>query len=182
MRLLRQPLRGCALAIALAACGGADVRDDAGAEAESPAPAAPAAPVEAPSVAAAADPVARAAGTARVSLTGDGVSVAGEFPATLCGGPYVVGQGMAYQTQAGDWKITVASEARQSGDVPLNASASDVSVVATANGPGKQLVRGPRNGGSLRVTDDFKQAEADLELRSLMGRETARLVVTFRCE
>ncbi|HEX3157665.1 MAG TPA: hypothetical protein VHQ45_04065 [Gemmatimonadaceae bacterium] len=178
MRLLRQPLRVGALAIALAACGGADARDDAAPEAES---AAPEATVDAPSAAAAADPVARAAGTARVSLTGDGVSVAGEFPATACGGPYILGKGMSYQTQAGDWKITVASETRQSGDVPLNANASDVSVVATANGPGKQLVRGPRNGGSLRVTDDFKQAEADLELRSLMGRETARLVVTFHC-
>ena len=179
MRLLRLPLHVGALAVALAACGGADARDDTAPGAES---AAPSVAADAPGETARPAAAARSAGTARVSLTGEGISVAGEFPATACGGPYILGKGMSYQTQAGDWKITVASESRQPGEVPLNANASDVNVVATANGPGKQLVRGPRNGGSLRITDDFKQAEADLEMRSLLGGEPARLVVTFHCE
>ena len=48
-----------------------------------------------------------------VSLTGEGVSVIGEGPIQFCGGPFMVGEGMAYQVKAGDWRITVASEIRR---------------------------------------------------------------------
>jgi hypothetical protein len=88
---------------------------------------------------------------------------------------------MAYQTQAGDWQITVASEQRVSGNVGLNDADGSVRVVATANGPGKQFVRGPRNTGSLVVSADFKKAEADLELRPVVGRGTTHLLVVFEC-
>jgi hypothetical protein len=125
--------------------------------------------------------VAPRAGTARVSLTAPGLTVGGEYPAILCGGPYMLGEGMAYQTKAGDWQITVASEDRVSGDVPLNESDNQVRVVVTANGPGRQFVRGPRNGGSLVVGDDFMKAEANLQLRQVVGRDTARLIATFEC-
>jgi hypothetical protein len=42
-------------------------------------------------------------------------------------------------------------------------------------------VRGPRNGGSLVVGDDFMKAEANLQLRQVVGRDTARLIATFEC-
>jgi hypothetical protein len=131
--------------------------------------------------AAAEAPYTPSAGTARVTLTGDDISVEGTFPAGLCGGPYMLGQGMAFQTQAGDWKITIASDERLSGNVELNQTDGSVRVVATANGPGKQFVRGPRNTGSLVVSPNFKQAKADLELRPVVGRGTAHLVVVFQC-
>jgi hypothetical protein len=121
------------------------------------------------------------AGTARVKLTGEDISVEGSFSAGLCGGPYLLEEGMAYQTQAGDWQITVASEQRVSGNVGLNDADGSVRVVATANGPGKQFVRGPRNTGSLVVSADFKKAEADLELRPVVGRGTTHLLVVFEC-
>ncbi|HEX5831153.1 MAG TPA: hypothetical protein VFY16_09240 [Gemmatimonadaceae bacterium] len=177
---LRQTIRVATMALALTACGGAAASDDAGEGTTSAVTPSPAAASPTPSARAPA-PTA-AAGTAHVSLTGAGVSVEGDYPATRCGGPYLLGKGMAYQTRAGDWQITVASENRQAGQVPLNSSEDQVNVVVTANGPGMQLVRGPRNGGSLRVSDDFRQAEADVELRQLIGRETSRLVVTFTCE
>ena len=121
------------------------------------------------------------AGRAQIALTGAGVSVSGEYPTTLCDGPYMLGSGMAYQTRAGDWQITVASEKRASGKVPLNESGG-VNVVATVNGPGKNFVRYSENGGSLVISPDFKKAEATLDLRSPVGKETARLVATFTCQ
>lgn len=121
-------------------------------------------------------------GTARVLLTIGTDTIRGDFPAALCGGPFVLGEGVAYQTQADGWRITVASEARQMGDVPLNTPAGEVSVVVTINGPGSQLVRGPRNGGSLRITDDFRRAEADLEVRGVGGGPGGRLLATFTCD
>jgi hypothetical protein len=120
-------------------------------------------------------------GRAQIALTGAEVSISGEYPATLCGGPYMLGSGMAYQTKAGDWQITVASEKRAAGKVPLN-EAGGVNVVAAVNGPGKNFVRYPENGGSLVISPDFKKAEATLDLRSPVGKETARLVATFTCQ
>ena len=127
-------------------------------------------------------PPAAGGGSADVSLNGAAVSLSGIFPARLCGGPYMMGEGVAYQTQAGDWQITVASERRQAGEVPLNTPEGDVNVIVTANGPGIQFVRGPRNGGSLVISDDYRNATADLQLRSVVGADTARLVATFTCE
>lgn len=160
-------------ALVLAACGGSDAPTGSAVEAESN---------PAPATAADAPTSASARGTATISLEGDGVSVAGDFPAARCGGPYIMGEGVAYQTQAGDWQITIAAEQRQSGNVPLNASEDQVNVVVTANGPDRQFVRGPRNSGTLVISDDFRRAEADLELRPLLGEGTARLTATFVCE
>jgi hypothetical protein len=123
----------------------------------------------------------KSAGTATVSLTGEGLSVSGQYPTTLCGGPYLLGEGMAYQVRAGDWQITVASETRAGGEVALNLPDGSVQVVATANGPGRQFVRKPKDGGSLVVAEDFQKAEAKLELGSVVGPERARLTVTFEC-
>lgn len=122
-------------------------------------------------------------GTAQITLEGEGVSISGAYPAKLCGTAYVMGEGFAYQTQADGWQITIASEDRTAGDVPLNASDDQVNVAVTVNGPNNShFVRGPRNGGSLRISDDFRHAEADLELRPLLTRGTARLTATFTCE
>lgn len=120
-------------------------------------------------------------GTATVSLTGADVNVTGDFPTTLCGGPFLLGKGMAWQTKAGDWQITVASENRTSGAVPLSQKDGSVNVVVTANGPGRSYVRRPTAKGSLTVSEDLKQAEGSLELRNVVGKETATLVVTFKC-
>jgi hypothetical protein len=120
-------------------------------------------------------------GTATVTLKGDGVDVTGEFPTQLCGDAYLLGEGMSYQVQAGEWRITVASETRSNGDVPLNTSDGSVNVVVTANGPGRQFVRSPRGGGSLKVSGDYLRAEADLELRAIVSPQTARLTATFVC-
>ena len=141
--------------------------------------------VSAVAILAVADPVSAqrsSAGRARIQLTGTDVSVDGEFPTTICGGPYMLGKGLAYQTKAGDWQITVAAEERTSGLVPLNEADRSVNVVVTLNAPGKNSVRGPANGGSLRVSPDFKKAEATLDVRSLLGRQTAKLVATFTCQ
>ena len=125
---------------------------------------------------------ASSAGTATVKLTGADVNVSGEFPTTLCGGAYMMGKGMSYQVTAGDYRITIASETRSSGDVPLNAANGRINVVATVNGKGKNLVRGPRDGGTLKVASDYKKAEASLQLRPILGKEPATLVVTFVCK
>jgi hypothetical protein len=122
-----------------------------------------------------------AAGTARISLTAEGIAVSGDYHTTLCGGPYMLGKGMSFQTRAGDWQITVASEARTAGKVPLNAPNGDVNVIVTVNGPGKRFVRGPRNAGSLEVSNDFRKAEAMIDLRNVVGTDTAKLVATFTC-
>jgi hypothetical protein len=121
-------------------------------------------------------------GTAKVSLSGADVNVTGDFPTTLCGGPFMLGKGMAWQTKAGDWQITVASENRTSGTVPLNEKDGSVNVVVAVNGPGRSYVRRPTAKGSLTVSDDFKKAEGTLELRNAVGKETATLVVTFTCQ
>jgi hypothetical protein len=120
-------------------------------------------------------------GKATVSLKGEGVDVTGEFATRLCGDAYMLGEGMSYQVRAGDWQITVASETRSSGDVPLNTSDGSVNIVVTANGPGRQFVRSPAGGGSLKVGEDYMRAEADLELRAIVGPQKARLQATFTC-
>ena len=131
--------------------------------------------------AAAAEAQRSTAGRAKVALTGADIKVSGEYPTTLCGGPYMLGAGVSFQAKAGDWQITVASQNRTSGKVPLN-NGNRINVVVTANGPGKSLVRGPANGGSLTISPDFKTADADLELRNVIGKDTARLVATFTCQ
>jgi hypothetical protein len=166
-----------ACAVGLLGCGGTDESDTAMPETPSPA----SVDTGVPATGAESVPAA-GAGTATVSLTGADVSVSGDFPARLCGGTFALGEGVAYQTRAGDWQITIASETRESGDIPLNTPDGSVNVVVAANGPGVQYVRGPRNGGSLEISEDFRRAEADLELRSVIGRDTARLVATFICE
>jgi len=121
-------------------------------------------------------------GTATITLTGPDLNVSGEFPTTLCGSAYLKGQGMAYQVTAGDYQITIASETRSSGAVPLNQSNGRVNVVATVNGKGKNLVRGPRNTGTLTVAADYRKADATLELRPIMGKETITLTAVFACK
>lgn len=121
-------------------------------------------------------------GTATIKLTGPDLNVTGEFPTTLCGSAYIKGQGMAYQVRAGDYQITIASETRSSGAVPLNQSNGRVNVVATVNGKGKNLVRGPRNAGTLTVSADYRKAETTLELRPILGKETVTLTATFVCK
>jgi len=162
---------GIALILLLSGCGDLESAEESFSDTPSdePAIAAPAAP-------------AAGAGSAEISLIGEGVSVRGTFPAPLCGGPYMMGKGASYQTRANGWQITIASEERLTGTVPLNDSDGGVQVIATANGPGMQFVRGPKNGGTLTVSDDFRHAKADLELRSIVGGATARLVATFTCE
>jgi hypothetical protein len=129
-----------------------------------------------------ADQSASAAGSATVKLTGADLNISGTYPTALCGGAYMLGKGMSYQVKAGDYQITIASETRSSGAVPLNTATGMVSVVATVNGKGKNLVRGPRNTGKLTVSPDFKKAEATLELRPVVGTGTATLVATFTCK
>jgi hypothetical protein len=176
MRLAHTHVSVLVLAITVVACGGADGPDGVAAEAivaDQPVAVAPTpAPSEAPTA---------GTGTAQVKLSGGGADIDGSFPTTICGGTFGVDAGVAYQVQAGEWKITVGSGERVSGEVPLNDASGDVNVAVTANGPGVQLVRGPRNGGSLRISEDFDRADADLELRPLLGGETVRLVATFTC-
>lgn len=173
----RRKFLAVACAMTLLGCGGADEPEAAPPDTPSPASADTGVP------ATGAEPVpAAGAGTATISLTGADVSVSGDFPARLCGGTFALGEGVAYQTRAGEWQITIASETRESGDIPLNTPDGSVNVVVAANGPGVQYVRGPRNGGSLVISEDFRRAEADLELRSVIGRDTARLVATFICD
>ena len=176
MRLAHTHVSVLVLAITVVACGGTDSPDGVVAEAivaDQPVAVAPApAPAEAPTT---------GTGTAQVKLSGGGADIDGSFPTTICGGTFGVDAGVAYQVQAGEWKITVGSGERVSGEVPLNDASGDVNVAVTANGPGVQLVRGPRNGGSLRISEDFDRADADLELRPLLGGETVRLVATFTC-
>jgi hypothetical protein len=93
----------------------------------------------------------------------------------------MLGKGMSFQTRAGEWQITVATEARTSGTVPLNTPDGGINVIVTVNGPGKRFVRGPRNGGSLEVSSDFRKAEAALDLRNVVGTDRAKLVATFTC-
>lgn len=164
-------------ALTLAACGDADT--NAAADAGEPAPAVES---DAPSAVPVTSTARTNSGTAQVRLVGDGVDVTGEYPATGCGGPFMLGEGFAYQTQAGDWRILVASENRTSGSVPLDESADQVNVSAVANGPGVQFARGPGGAGSVTISEDFRRAEAKLDLRGVAVRGTARLEVTFTCD
>ena len=121
-------------------------------------------------------------GTAQIKITGFDFSVAGEYPVTLCGSDFALGKGMVYQAQAGEYQITIASEARASGVVPLNLKDGNVNVTAVVNGKGKNLVRHPRNGGKMTVSSDYKKAEATLDLRPVVGQGTATLNATFICK
>jgi hypothetical protein len=122
-------------------------------------------------------------GTATIKINGLDFTVSGDYPATICGGPFMLGKGMAYQAKAGEYQITIASENRSTGTVPLNtADGKDVNVMVTLNGKGKSLVRHPANGGKLIVSDDYKKAEATLELRPVVGRGTTTLNATFICK
>lgn len=178
MRLAHTHIMVLVLAISVVACGGTDGPDGAAAE--------PIISDEPVAVAPGPTPTSRngpatGTGTAQVKLVGGGANVDGSFPTKVCGGTFGVDAGVAYQVQAGEWEITVGSGERVSGDVPLNDASGDVNVSVTANGPGVQLVRGPRNRGSLRISEDFDRADADLELRPLLGGETVQLVATFTC-
>ena len=125
---------------------------------------------------------AQSAGTATIKVDGHEFTIAGDYPATICGGPFMLGQGMAYQAKAGEYQITIASESRSSGNVPLNtADGKDVNVTVTVNGKGKSLVRHPSNSGKLIVSNDYKKAEATLELRSEASRAKSTLKATFVC-
>lgn len=121
-------------------------------------------------------------GTATIKITGFDFSIAGEYPATLCGGDFALGKGMVYQARAGEYQITIASEERAWGVVPLNLKNGNVNVTAVVNGKGKNLVRHPRNGGKMTVSSDYKKAEATLELRPVVGQGTATLNATFICK
>ncbi len=168
------------LVFALAACS--PDADTAAVEPPAAEPSAAGAEAEAVPAAAPAAAPASSAGTAHVVLTGDGVAVEGDFPATICGSPYILGEGWSYQTQAGDWQVTIASENEAgAGDVPLNEPDGGVNVVVTANGPDRQFVRGPRNTGTVRLGDGRRTLEADLELRGLVTTGTAHLTATFTC-
>lgn len=163
--------------VALAAC--APDADTAAVEPGAVAP--PSAPVEAEAAPTAPAP---GAGTARITLTGDGVAVEGDYPATICGSPYILGEGWSFQTQADDWQITIASENdADAGDVALNTADGGVNVVVTANGPpGRHFVRGPSNTGTVRLGEGGRSLEADLELRGVVDRATAQLTATFTCD
>lgn len=121
-------------------------------------------------------------GTVAVTLTGANADVKGDYPTILCGGPYMLGQGMSWQTKAGDWQITVASENRTSGKVPLNGKDNGANVIVTANGPGMRYVRTRSASGNLTVSEDFKKAEGSFSLRNVVGKESATLTVTFTCQ
>lgn len=121
-------------------------------------------------------------GTATIKITGFDFSVAGEYPATLCGSDFAGGKGMVYQTRAGEYQITIASEERASGAVALNLKNGNVNVTVAVTGKGKNLVRHPRNGGKMTVSSDYKKAEATLELRPVVGQGTATLNATFVCK
>ena len=123
-----------------------------------------------------------AAGGATIQLTGPDIKVSGKYPTTLCGAPYLLGKGMVYQVKAGAYQITIASQTRASGAVPLNTPTGMVNVIVTVNGKGKHLVRGPKNSGKLTVSTDYRKAEAALELRPVVGNGTATLVATFTCK
>ena len=124
-----------------------------------------------------------AAGTARIKINGHEFAVSGEYPATICGGPFTLGKGMAYQARAADYEITIASENRSTGNVPLNTSdGNDVNVMVTVNGKGQSLVRHPPNGGKLIVSDDYKKAQATIELRPVVGKGSTTLQATFVCK
>ena len=122
------------------------------------------------------------AGTAKIKITGFDFTVEGEYPTMLCGSAFIMGEGMAYQVQAGEYRITIASETRSSGAVPLNQKDNTVNVVATVNGKGRALARGPRNGGKLTISSDYRKAEATLELRPVAGGANATLSATFICK
>jgi hypothetical protein len=121
-------------------------------------------------------------GTATIKITGFDFTVSGEYPASLCGSDFALGKGMVYQTRAGEYQITIASEARASGVVPLNLKNGNVNVTVAVTGKGKNLVRHPRNGGKMTVSSDYKKAEATLELRPVVGQGTATLNATFICK
>lgn len=89
---------------------------------------------------------------------------------------------MAYQVKAGDYQITIASEARESGSVALNQKNGRVNIGVTVNGAGKNFVRGPKNSGTFVVSSDFRKAEANLELQRLLGKDGAKLVAAFLCQ
>ena len=123
------------------------------------------------------------AGTANIRIDGFEFTVAGAYPATICGGPFLFDKGMAYQVNAGEYQITIASENRATGNVPLNTKdGKNVNVSVTVNGKGKSLVRHASNGGRLIVSEDFKKAEATLELRPVVGRGNSSLRATFICK
>ena len=84
--------------------------------------------------------------------------------------------------KAGENQITIASETRSTGEVPLNLKDGSVNVMVTINGKGRSLVRHPANGGKLTISSDYKKAEASLEVRRVVGRGTASLNATFSCK
>jgi hypothetical protein len=127
-------------------------------------------------------PLAKAAnGSARVVLTGEGIAVSGDFPASPCGGPYILGKGVVYQAEAEGWKITLATEERTAGDIALRQPDGDNQVIATVSHGDRHFVRKPSLGSSFNIGEGFGQATADLELGNLMGRDTLRLQASFDC-
>lgn len=123
MRTAGSVARLALLPLMLAACGGGAAPDAETDAVDSEVGGAPVYGTPAPAAESA--PAAAGAGSAQISLTGDGVSVSGEYPAILCGGPYIMGEGVSYQTQAEEWRITIASEQREAGEVALNTSDAD---------------------------------------------------------
>jgi len=172
MRILLFP----ALILGLAACASEDDPQDAILVPEEPAEEAT------PNDPSSSTPITPApnTGTAHVTLTAEGVALDGEYPAVLCGGPYIMGEGVSYQTRADGWEITLASESRTAGTFALRDDATNYGLIV--NGPGIQYLA--RAGGAqvLTVSDDFRTAEVtDAELRHVVGTQTARVSVRFDC-
>jgi hypothetical protein len=161
--------------VSLAACASDVDTDDTTPAAEvpvasAPADPSPAAPATAPNT-----------GTAHVTLTAEGVALDGEYPAVLCGGPYIMGEGVSYQTRADGWQITLASEARTAGTFALRDDATNYGLIV--NGPGIQYLARAGGGQVLTVSGDFRTAEVtDAEVRHVVGTQTARVSVRFDCE
>lgn len=94
---------------------------------------------------------------------------------------YARGKGVVYRADADGWKVTIATEEQTAGDIALTQADGDNQVIATANNGNRHFVRKASLGGTFRISDDSKRAEADLELRHLIGRDTAGLQASFVC-
>lgn len=120
-------------------------------------------------------------GTATVAFRGpDGASVTGDFPATRCGGPYMVtGKGVLYETRFKGYSLLVGDVEKRAAGARADASKSWYFVI---NGP-KESYRFVTTGAhTATFGPGFKSAEIVGTIAPLFGPARYPFRARFTCK
>ncbi len=173
MRVETRSLAGAIALMLLAGCSGGDAAQRS--EADPP----EAAAETTPEAQAAAPAQPAAAGTARVTLRGEGVNVDGEFPAISCGSAAMPPDlGVGYVTRADGWTLSVANWEQR---VPGRQTKPNAGITLNAPGGAQSYALTVENGAELTFGDDFKTAVIRGNAKDVVSPRRVQVEATFTC-